>query len=634
MERVDEAPSVAAGYQEPDVDGHYLDEENLRRIIDHDEEVVWFILNHHDVFADGEIHAHQWAAANTVGNAVGDSRRLRGLSIQGFHDDEDLEVDVDGADTWLSNFLLGLAHNRSIVHFGINGDCFSYNPIEIISPFIVHNRNLRCIEITSCDLSEYFPSFLLALSACKTNQLERIHLHDNFLEGKQVTRYMKALCKQRNLREIYLKDNGICQSGFVELSRLLQLPHSKIHSLEIGDTSGDYPLIDDECITILTRALVANKTLKVLDVGGRGITAIGWRVFSAVLCSPIICSLESLTLSDLNDEGAAIIGESLAKKNTLNSLKLSATTCITLAGWQELLKCLRNSKCALRELDVDYGMDRAGAIVTAGSLEANSSLKILKIDFSSITATGCVEFFNGILYSTCFLKELHLADIEDQGAAALVDLLASMSTLRLLELRCCHSITTNVWRAFARVLQNGSTVKMLEIDGSNLNDEVAIDFATGLARNSSLSKLRIGGRVFTDRIWGAFNRILDASCIESTYLSNHTLHTLHVNHWEGNPQSMVVPEELDRVLKMNTHEDKVAVARRKIIAYHFSGDIVDIQEFASMAEPKLPHAIEWIGRDPVHVSLMYHVTRGISALFERNAYAKFAGGKRKNPSLD
>ena len=221
MERVDEAPSVAAGYQEPDVDGHYLDKENLRRIIDHDEEAVWLILNHHGVFADGEIHAHQWAAANTVGNAVGDSRRLRGLSIQGFHDDEDLEVDVDGADTWLSDFLLGLAHNRSIVHFGINGDCFSYNPIEIISPFIVHNRNLRCIEITSCDLSEYFPSFLLALSACKTNQLEQIHIHDNFLEGKQVARYMKALCKQRNLREIYLKDNGICRSGFVELSRLL-----------------------------------------------------------------------------------------------------------------------------------------------------------------------------------------------------------------------------------------------------------------------------------------------------------------------------------------------------------------------------------------------------------------------------
>jgi len=36
MERVDEAPSVAAGYQEPDVKWFDLDEETLRRVIDHD----------------------------------------------------------------------------------------------------------------------------------------------------------------------------------------------------------------------------------------------------------------------------------------------------------------------------------------------------------------------------------------------------------------------------------------------------------------------------------------------------------------------------------------------------------------------------------------------------------------------
>ncbi|KAL3803638.1 hypothetical protein ACHAW5_006400 [Stephanodiscus triporus] len=194
MERVDEAPSVAAGYQEPDVDGHCLDEETLHRIIDQDEEVVWLILNREEVFADGEMHAHHWAAANTVGDAVGDSRRLRGLSIQGFHDDDE-ELEVDEADTWLYDFLRGLARNRSIEHLSIMNYNFSWNPIEIIS--LLHAQPQPSMHTNR-----------------RTNQLERIHLQDNNLEEEQVTRFIKPCSKQRNLREICLKDNEICRSGF------------------------------------------------------------------------------------------------------------------------------------------------------------------------------------------------------------------------------------------------------------------------------------------------------------------------------------------------------------------------------------------------------------------------------------
>jgi hypothetical protein len=91
------------------------------------------------------------------------------------------------------------------------------------------------------------------------------------------------------------------------------------------------------------------------------------------------------------------------------------------------------------------------------------------------------------------LRNCILGELEDQGAAALVNLLASMSTLQLLKLNRCFSITTNGWREFAQLLQNGSKVKTLELIGDNLNEEVVIDFATALANNSSLSKLQICG---------------------------------------------------------------------------------------------------------------------------------------------
>ena len=181
-----------------------------------------------------------------------------------------------------------------------------------------------------------------------------------------------------------------------------------------------------------------------------------------MICSPI-CSLESLTLpgNNLDDEGISIIGDSVEKSKTLKSLNLSCNSGITSAGWQGFTKCLRNPTCALRELNVsscslgdakaneiagalsvntsvrnlkmDFNsISDAGAIKIADAMAVNSSLNILNMDTNrSITALGWVAFFNRLLGSTCSLKELHIGcnRIDDQGAASLVNLLASMSTL-------------------------------------------------------------------------------------------------------------------------------------------------------------------------------------------------------------
>ncbi len=93
----------------------------------------------------------------------------------------------------------------------------------------------------------------------------------------------------------------------------------------------------------------------------------------------------------------------------------------------------------------------------------------------------------------------------------------------------------------------------------------------------------------------------------------HILHTLEIEDLDLYDEWVImVPGELACVFQMNTNEDKVALA----IAYHFSGNDVDTEAFSAMAVPILPAAIKWIHRDLAGFSLMYHVTRGISALFE------------------
>ena len=265
---------------------------------------------------------------------------------------------------------------------------------------------------------------------------------------------------------------------------------------------------------------------------------------------------------------------------------------------------------SVKTMNVSYStINDAGAIEIAGALAVNSSLKILKMDRNnSITAAGWVPFFNRLTNSSCSLEELY-SQIDDEGAAALVDLLDSLITLKCLKLTHCNVITTNGWRATAHVPQM-SSVTTLDLGGDNINDDTVISFATALASNKCLRNLTLNGREIADGIWRAFTNILcDNSSPQSTYYCNHTLQTIRMNN---NWNQMKVPKKIARVLKLNAaNEDKVDLARQKIIANHFSASMIDTQAFSVMSVPVLPHAIEWIGRDIVCFSLMYQVSRAV-----------------------
>ena len=166
-------------------------------------------------------------------------------------------------------------------------------------------------------------------------------------------------------------------------------------------------------------------------------------------------------------------------------------------------------------------------------------------------------------------------------------------------------------------------MKELRVSGTtdNMNVEAINSFARSLKTNTSLTNLRIYNdlvrsislkalRRIEFRVAKAFTSVLCClSSIERTYSSNHTLHTLSIAQW--------IPTKLARTLEINRNENKSAVARQKIIAYHFSSDKLDIQVFIGMAVPVLPRALEWIGQDATGFNLMYHVTRGILSTLTR-----------------
>lgn len=82
---------------------------------------------------------------------------------------------------------------------------------------------------------------------------------------------------------------------------------------------------------------------------------------------------------------------------------------------------------------------------------------------------------------------------------------------------------------------------------------------------------------------------------------------------------------------MNENENKVSVARQKILMHHFIGSVEDIHVFDQMSEKVMPHAINWIGRDSIGYSLMLNFVRGNPTLFDISSSVPHthAGMKRK-----
>jgi hypothetical protein len=323
----------------------------------------------------------------------------------------------------------------------------------------------------------------------------------------------------------------------------------------------------------------------------------------------------------------------------MNHLDLGCNRQITSSGWQGFSICLRSPTCALQKLnfsecgevngiasalginssveklDIAHSLS-TDAIEIADALVVNSSLRELNMDHSAfVTSAGWVAFFNRLGDSACSLVRLHLRgnDIDDEGAAALVNMLAGMIPLKCLTLSS-SLITTDGWSVIARIPESSSNVVSLRLHGNNINDNAVNLFATALATNNYLRDLYLSGGEITDRIWDAFTDVLcDFSSIQSTYHSNHTLQTIRIYSYISQARlDIQVPFNIARVLALNaTHEDKVVVARQKIIANHFSACKINTQAFAVMPVQVLPQAIHWIGRDSLGFSLMYQVLRGV-----------------------
>ena len=159
--------------------------------------------------------------------------------------------------------------------------------------------------------------------------------------------------------------------------------------------------------------------------------------------------------------------------------------------------------------------------------------------------------------------------------------------LELLDLSRNEAITIKGWKAVSTLLETlDSKLETLNIASNNMGNDGALVFANALKYNSTLKTLLLSGSGITSEGWAPFSKLLcDISSVNKTYLSNHTLETIH-----GIPRGHDSDINANLGVNRGNSGDKEFIAMAKILHVH---NHFNMQPFFEWEFKVLPLMIDW-----------------------------------------
>ena len=345
-----------------------------------DEETLLHLERNYPGVAGLAIDANNWIEG--AGRGIGNSRCLKEVKISVYDCTES-----GGNNDWLGELCRGIARNRTIESLYFGKDDLSTRDRElidvdffrIITPFFKHNCHIRSVEVHDLDLSHTFNSLVLALSKLRDGQLVAISINNVNCSDEQAAALFDALGNQGlvGIRLCLSRNERVGRKGCLAFANLIENSPAIICILQLIEND-----LDDDCMAIISDALIHAEVDHLEVVETDALTSTGWNSISTILSHPM-SSINHVCLSGpaINDDVVTCLGNSLAINETLTSLSLYFNESITLAGWRGFSKCFRNINSALTWLSLEScSLDDMGAGVIILALLGNSTLKTLNLN--------------------------------------------------------------------------------------------------------------------------------------------------------------------------------------------------------------------------------------------------------------
>ena len=455
------------------------------------------------------------------GSCLSNNTHLKGLKVS-----QDTGSAADCTDLFKA-----IAKNRSIKDITI---CMEYGVadagviIPIMSEFIdiEHNNKLRNIDFRFGMGDRGGDLLASALSNCTHKLLRKVELDMAPGVSNEIsTKILTALGDYRNLVTLSLT-SSIGRNGFIAISNLLQRTAMQKLCLNYCD-------MDDDKISILSKALINNNTLKIFSSRGT-------LQFAKCFLQNPHSVLEELLLRDLelelDDAAVSAMAIGLSSITTLKRLHFSSYDDISSDGWQSFFSILQSPRTSLETLNISgyyTGKDVAnaltnnttlqtldlshchfvnrGAVAIGKCLFTNKTLKSLDLSFARYSCIGTIGWqalFSALRSPESASLGLSNAGVDDDGLAALASALDTNGSLKDLDFSTNGSISHAGWINFFSSLHSNK-LEDLNLCGNNINDGVVPTIVTALINQcSSLKKLGINRTEITSVGWREVTTVL------------------------------------------------------------------------------------------------------------------------------
>ncbi|XP_076826473.1 NLR family CARD domain-containing protein 3 [Brachyhypopomus gauderio] len=397
-------------------------------------------------------------------------------------------------------------------------------------------------------------AYLLQVSdACA----DETHL-SNCLDSASLKRLLPQLLYCSKLR---MENNEFKDDAMELLGSLLSAKDCRIQSLSLADSS-----ISSKGVKPLSRSLLVNRTLTILDLHGNNIGSRGAKTLAEALkMNQIITSLNLLS-NHIEDEGACVLAEVLKSNRKLATLNVQKNA-IGPDGVKKIADSLKQNQ-TLQDLNVSSNqLGDQGALFLAQALAVNHTLCTLSLQSSSVSDKG-MKALTQALRCNRGLTSLNLREnsIGVEGAKAIARALQENNTLRELDLTAnllhdegvtaiAGAVKVNraltslhlQWnfmkagaaKALAQSLHGNTSIHLLDLQENALGDDGVTSLAGALKVNSSLAVLYLQG-VSAGKV--------GAVSLANALTVNRTLHTLDLR---GNCIGMGGAKALSSALKTN-----------------------------------------------------------------------------------